>query len=275
MGLRVCRTVRMLQAACLLGLLVVCLLGLPEACTVLEDRTQCECTVTLHVERACEGEMYWMMVCQSPGREPRSGVLGDGTSDLELELGRGRWRLLCVQADAPAFLTAGGFSVKEGDSFPSLYGASLLVDATGEVAEDSVRLHKEYAAAYVSLRDLYSTDLSYEIAGDVCGMGVDGEPLDGPFRTRLEVSERGLSCVNLPRQGSSGGLRLEIYSEADDPSERTLLRSFALSEYILASGFDWSAPDLEDISLEVNYTRTVVTAFPDEWRKTLDFELSL
>ena len=252
-------------------------LVLPAACTVLEDRTKCECSLTLHFERARPGELYWMMVSDVPGREARYGVLEEGESLLDLELGRGNWNLLCVQSDSPAFLTAGGFSVKEGDAFPQLYAASLALKVFGGEGSDTVRLHKEHAVTYVSLRDLYSTDLSYEIVGSICGMGVDGQPLDGPFRTVLEVSERGLASVNLPRQGDSDALRLEIYSETDsrERSARTLVRSFALDEYILASGFDWSAPDLGDLSMEVNYTRTVVTAFPDEWHKTLDFSLSL
>ena len=263
--------------AWLLALWVSCAVTVISGCTVLEDRSQCACSVTLHFDGLQEGELYWMMTCSDPGRQPQSGMLEEGVGMLELELVRGRWRLLCVQSDCPAFLTSEGFSVKEGDPFPALYAGSLLLDACGEEYCDSVRLHREHAVVHVSLRDLYSTDLSYERAGDVCGLGVDGKPLDGPFRTRLDVSEGGLSLVNLPRQGSSDGLRLEIFSETDSEgrSTRALVRSFALGEYIRASGFDWYAPDLDELSLEVDYTRTVVTVFPDEWHQTLEFDLSL
>ncbi|MBO7547737.1 MAG: hypothetical protein J6T07_04760, partial [Bacteroidales bacterium] len=36
------------------------------------------------------------------------------------------------------------------------------------------------------------------------------------------------------------------------------LRSFAVGEYLAAAGYDWTAPDLEDIRLEIDLASTAV-----------------
>ena len=51
-----------------------------------------------------------------------------------------------------------------------------------------------------------------------------------------------------------------------------VVRTFALGSYI-AAGYDWSAPDLEDLSLQVDISLTSVTISSDLWSRTEDIEL--
>ena len=52
-----------------------------------------------------------------------------------------------------------------------------------------------------------------------------------------------------------------------------VVRTFALGSYIAASGYDWSAPDLEDLTLHVDISVTSVTISTDLWSRTEDIEL--
>jgi hypothetical protein len=52
-----------------------------------------------------------------------------------------------------------------------------------------------------------------------------------------------------------------------------VVRTFALGSYIAASGYDWTAPDLEDLTLHVDISLTSVTVSTDLWSRVEDIEL--
>ena len=55
-------------------------------------------------------------------------------------------------------------------------------------------------------------------------------------------------------------------------SDRTV-RTFALGQYIAATGYDWSAPDLSDLTLTVDISVTSVTISTDTWTTMEEIEL--
>ena len=46
------------------------------------------------------------------------------------------------------------------------------------------------------------------------------------------------------------------------------------SQYILESGYNWNAPDLEDIDVEMDFSRSSLTVSVSKWKKTLSFEIT-
>jgi hypothetical protein len=52
-----------------------------------------------------------------------------------------------------------------------------------------------------------------------------------------------------------------------------IVRTFALGSYIAASGYDWSAPDLVDLTLKVDISLTSVTVSTDLWSRTEEMEI--
>ena len=56
-----------------------------------------------------------------------------------------------------------------------------------------------------------------------------------------------------------GSLRLNVMAY-----DGTLLRSFALGEYILQSGYDWNAEDLEDIRIEVDIVHSSLLLYSSD-----------
>ena len=89
----------------------------------------------------------------------------------------------------------------------------------------------------------------------------------GYLKADSEESVDGAGSVCLPRQ-RDGSLSLRIlFPDSGD------IRSFPLGEYILQSGYDWNAADLEDIDVEVDFSLTGVSFTIDAWKKTLYFEI--
>jgi hypothetical protein len=52
-----------------------------------------------------------------------------------------------------------------------------------------------------------------------------------------------------------------------------IVRTFALGSYIAASGYDWAALDLEDLTLNVDISLTSVTVSTDLWSQTEEMEI--
>ena len=49
-----------------------------------------------------------------------------------------------------------------------------------------------------------------------------------------------------------------------------MLRTFPLGDYIVQGGYDWAAPDLPDLPMEIDYARTQVTFRLECWEKTVE-----
>ena len=72
--------------------------------------------------------------------------------------------------------------------------------------------------------------------------------------------------MNVPRQ-KDNTLKLDIVS--GDGAVRT----FAIGNYIEASGYSWDSEDLKDIALEIDYSRTMLLFRIGAWEKYEQFEV--
>ena len=112
--------------------------------------------------------------------------------------------------------------------------------------------------------DSYGYDL--RVKGNVNGYGKDGRPREGDFSYVPSRSEDSGYEVSLPRQSDSS-LLLEI----DDGTE--VLKTFALGEYIKSGGYDWTTPDLEDLTVHVNWAVTTVSITVSAWDWVYECEI--
>ena len=153
-----------------------------------------------------------------------------------------------------------------------------------------------------------------EVRGSVCGVSASGAPLPGPFRSRLifpalssiapatpatassalsvkpgEASESpavlsahaGTAAPSssndsdetvslcLPRQGPDAALWMDILMPD------ALVRSFNLGALLLDAGYDWSAPDLEDLDITLELSVTALTFRTPGWSRTVSLDLRI
>ena len=59
--------------------------------------------------------------------------------------------------------------------------------------------------------------------------------------------------------------------EVSDGTE--VLKIFALGKYICASGYNWKAADLSDITVGIDYTRTKLTVSVRGWDEVYEFDV--
>lgn len=261
---------RRFERALLAGLGVLLLGG----CSVREDRSGCPCLLILDfsqpaAEAGVQGweEVAWSV--RSADFLARDRISSDALPpEYVVQTPRAPLNLTVVCGDDGLFDPASGLRIPEGEACPPVYGFVAAFDGVRMEVPVGVALHKRYAVLDVMLRDADQAGLSWSVAGRVCGYGPDLEPLRGDFRVPLSPDGRGRCTVALPPQ-VDGTLTLcaRRYGEIE--------RIFALGQYILESGYDWHAPDLEDITLEIDYVDGSARIKIDQWSKTLYFTIAV
>ena len=278
-----------------------CLLRLDFSALSPEDR---EGTLLLGVRGAEEG---------NGGGFSYSGVvdLASVGDVYEVEVPRsGVWVNLWSESAADC-IGESGLVIPFGADCPPVRMFSSFVETDCETTTATVSLLKNYCRLTVNFSE-ERTSFPFDIAvrSNVDGYGMDGEPHSGEFshymRATLksvasgagaganasigslaEGSEEGLmhqpadaaqplpaaevatevSCsLCLPRQRDSS-LSLEIAEDA------SVLKSFALGNYIEGSGYDWSAPELDDIVVTIDYARTRLSISVGEWERSYSFDV--
>ena len=94
---------------------------------------------------------------------------------------------------------------------------------------------------------------------------------------------RGQFAVRLPLLLAEGGFfmsesRVAVLSIIVEDTERSeklnaILHDFG--EYIIGSGYDWTAYDLEDVTIDIDYSKADVTFIVNEWEMTIDMEVEI
>ena len=250
---------------------------LSESCSVKEDRTDCPCMLTLDfsdvdyglLQEAGLTEMGIIVASESGACVRKSVSIKDSPQECVMAVPRSRVNMCAVCGDGGLW-TDSSVTVAEGEESPKYYVCSDSFDSHRNVMTRKVVLHKNHCILTVRLKDSYgvpSRNFLVSVEGNVCGFDMYGEPVTGPFRATSDKSENGACSVCLPRQ-RDGSLSLQILFPGSSD-----IRSFPVGEYILQSGYDWDAPDLEDVEVEVDFSLTGVSFSIDAWKKTLYFEI--
>lgn len=238
-------------------------------CSIKEDRTQCPCTV---------------MVDFSGIDSVRHGItdilaLTDGAVVLDDRVPSARYdelytfraRRVSTTVDIYSGWTgdsvAGkGFTVNEGEQFPELYLQTEQLDTDKESVSLTAMLHKSFCRVTIDIKSEGDYPYSLSVTGNACGYTCSGETVPGAFEYSPIPDQAGLCSVRIPRQYDSS-LILRIAEDND------ILREFALGEYIVKSGYDWKAEDLEDVSVEIDYAKADVVFKVNDWETTVSFDV--
>ena len=244
---------------------LLCILSLVShpGCTVKEERDLCPAQLVLALP-PLEGPAVLHV---GAGEEYRLDSLAAGQREYRTVVPRGRVSVLAwTPADLP-FLPGRELRIPEGEEAPEIRLFSREYDIRGELLQDSVRLHKNYCTLDLQVRSRDGTfPYSFTVSGGFCGYDARGQVLPGVFRCRARPDASGSCRIRIPRQGDDS-LMLEL-SDGDG-----VVRSFALGEYLRESGYDWTAEDLGDAGIAIDYARTSVTFFVDGWSVTLQFDM--
>lgn len=264
-------------------------------CSVKEDRDLCPCTLVLELpredaERLQDGVTVCMRGYSDDGFSLCDTLLAgqaasDGSPDTISDKGSYSYVVPKGDIDLAVAYSADGLAgelnssgrwieIDEGRPCPSIWTCCEKVSARADRVTVPVRLHKNFCRIDIQVRDVDGEEFPFKlrVRGNVNGYGLDGKPARGAFLCDAERSETESAgsghgyAVTVPRQ-TDDSLTLEIVT--DDG----VAKSFAIGNYIAASGYDWTSADLKDICLEIDYARTVISFTIDKWTHSEQFEV--
>lgn len=278
-------------------------------CSVKEDRDLCPCTLVLEFPREdAECLQNGVTVCMRGYSDDGFSLCdtllaGRAASSGGPDTVSGKWSYSYVvpkgDVDLAVAYSADGLAgelnssgiwieIDEGRPCPTIWTCCEKVSARADRVTVPVRLHKNFCRIYIQVRDVDGEEFPFKlrVRGNVNGYGLDGKPARGAFICDAERSETESSgtesdgddsgtasestgygyAVTVPRQ-TDDSLTLEIVTGDG------VAKSFAIGNYIAASGYDWTSADLKDICLEIDYARTVISFTIDKWTHSEQFEV--
>ena len=233
------------------------------ACTVLEDRDSCPCTLSFVTVRDT-GRVHLLL------STPNGFLWEDCVEDLgesQFQVPREMLRCCIVQGAEPD--PEGSVIIPEGEDCPELYMHRSLIDARRAAVTDTVLLRKCFCVMDIRLEGsgagrAQKLEARSSTAGyDRYGQGVEGLFCHSPSRLKS-----GAYRLRLPRQLSSD-LELEVEFL---PGSRVV---FPLGAYLEKMDYDWAAEDLEDISLCIDKGGSTVKIITSCWQKSFSFDLRI
>lgn len=227
------------------------------SCSVKENRDGCPCVLELEMHQM-QAFPVEVAVWAEEFRDIREV---DRDTTLRMIVPRPSVRVRAVHGTS---VDAGDMLIPYGFDCPPLYLFDGEADTSGETASVRVGLRKAYCALTVTFSGPPGWEEPYalEIIGNVNGYREDGSLSEGLFACRLS----GSGTVCLPRQRDDS-LRMDVILQDNK------VRTFALGAYIASSGYDWSSPDLQDLTLEIDLSVTQITFQIDLWSETIPLEI--
>lgn len=242
------------------------------ACSVKEDRGECPCRIVFDLSGIGDAaDSVCLSLVSTDGFLLNTALpLGNESSCHSFDVRKGLYLSNIYCGGQGFFSDSNGIIIPEGEQCPAVYMFSERIEAYGEYCFSRPVLSKNYCLARILLvcDDAAELPFSLRIRGNVDGYGLSGEPSDGKFSFVPEIGKDGRSEVRLPRQ-KDASLKLDVVE--DD----RILRTFALGSIIIESGYDWSARNLEDIELTVDYSKTDVTFIVNGWEKEFTFDITI
>lgn len=238
-------------------------------CSVLEDRAQCPCLLTLDFSMNDPGLLEDVEVLLSDAEASRTVAhlaVESGQMDDTYTFSVPRSEILVNVCSPAGMMTSDGVAIPEGEDCPLVYMHSSRIKAFAEAMSDTVLLHKNHCVMNIVAENGGMSGYMLNIKGNVCGYGRDGSPLDGKFESVPSKIAEGRFQVVLPRQKDSS-LVLEI----DDGTG--IVKKFALGEHVASVGYDWQSPDLQDITVYMDWTLTTISVKVEEWHIEQDHEI--
>ncbi|MCQ2134813.1 MAG: hypothetical protein MJY88_07575 [Bacteroidales bacterium] len=245
-------------------------------CSVKEDRDSCPCNLRFDLSEAFkDSDGSLTMVIKGPDGFVCCDTLRTGNDSLYTVLVPRRE--LTVDFYTPYGVLRNPLEGYRPDkTCAPVWHWSEVLTAEGEMVERKVRPHKDYCRLTVELVGSPGVAFPYSLlfVSNINGYLPGGGLSEGMFVERVAPgTSGGLSAgncsVNLLRQKDSS-LMMEVVPEGQTAVS---LRSFAIGEYLAAAGYDWTAADLEDVEITLDFAAASILVATDKWTRRLEFSV--
>ena len=241
------------------------------ACSVKEDRSDCPARLILDFKDVDTADFKSLnLLVTHAGETVFSDIVSadDFAEDYVRDVPHGSLRVNVWAGDGDRVVHEHGVVIPYGCECPPIYMHSFIADTEGELWRETVRLRKNHCRLTVMMDGVEKIPYSLTFKGNVDGYRLDGQPSSGDFSCVAYPSGTSESQALLPRQTDSS-----LLMEVDDGTSVT--KTFAIGEYISSSGYDWTAADLEDMTIVLDYYITFIKITIREWDREYVYNITL
>lgn len=160
----------------------------------------------------------------------------------------------------------GRLGIDYGSECPQVYMHSSHVRAEGEMMVERVQMVKNHCIMTIQVEAREVFPFRLDAKGNIDGYEPGGKPSEGEFLYAMNADDDGVCRLTLPRQADES-LVLEVHDDTGT------LKTFALGEYVAASGYDWQEENLRDITVSLDYSLTRVAISVAGWREEYVFNV--
>ena len=246
------------------------------SCSIKEDRHACPCLLRLDfssVEENSRSGRLLLSVASDDGFSLSDTLDMTEVGDVhEIRVPRTGVRVNLWSEDAAGFIGENGLVIPLGDDCPPVRMFSSFVATDCETCTEEVSLHKNYCRLTVITDEDDDGEYPFDLGvyGNVDGYDTSGSPRSGEFCHYLvgrpDGSGEASRVIMLPRQTDSS-LQLDVSEDA------SVLKTFALGNYIRQSGYDWTEPDLKDMVVRIDYASTRIVISVGAWEYSYDVDI--
>ena len=241
------------------------------ACSVKEDRMPCPCLLNIEFlcpDAADAGDVRFMLTSSD-------AVIWKDTVDVSRN-GHG-YQVPVPKTGLHVRAWTGdegmasdlGLLIPVGQDCPNVYMHDSDIRTEGESFQETVILRKNHCVMTLVTEGEGRISSDLRLKGNVAGYDSEGRPVQGAFECLLEDDglKEGYVAV-LPRQ-TDASLMLEV----DDGNGNS--KAFALGRYIVSSGYDWTAADLEDVMVTLDYSLTEIRLVISGWESEYRYDVEI
>lgn len=235
------------------------------SCSVKEDRNPCPCLLELDIKGpdGMTSAPVDLFVISQDGYFLRDTVEAwkqEGLYSVSVP----RTQLhVSVWSGGGKYVSEDGLVIPTGMECPRVYMHDSDVVTEGEYCREEVFMRKNHCVLTILAEGDGQEFTGLVLKGNVAGYDMTGKPLRGDFEFALEED-----IAVLPRQVDDS-LMLELQ---DSKGNRI---SFSLGRYIEASGYDWSAPELDDVTVTLDYALTEIRLNVDGWESVYRYDMEI
>lgn len=248
---------------CSKRLLPFLVLLLSVGCTVFEDRADCPCWLHLDFSSPSCSVYDTLCIMASAGSFAYCAEVPRDQYGVQHRIAvpsHDGVSLTVVPKELSSFWKEGRCLAIYGEDFPCMYCLSKLVDTSEPYVCEKVVIHKNFCR--IRLFVTAPAGSTCRVSSLYGGIDLKGEPVKSAYEIVFLPDDKSGVEFRLPRQGDDS-LCLSISDESGTA------KNFALGQAIARSGYDWSADDLQDISLTVDYCLAGVNVSCDLWEKEI------
>ena len=250
-------------------LVIACFAVLCMSCSVKEDRDVCPCRLVIDMGKVDTAvvKSAELVVTASDGFCFRDTLMVDDfETGCVVDVPRGYVGVGAYFGAPGSVNDDGRLGIDYGNECPRVYMHASLVKAEGEMTVEDVLMRKNHCIMTIHVQSEKDFPFRLEAKGRIDGYESGGKPSVGEFMYAMHTDAEGMCQLALPRQ-TDDSLVLEVHDDTG------VLRAFALGEYVAASGYDWDADDLKDITISLDYALTRIVIEVGDWREEYYFDV--